>query len=51
MRDFKLVVPRDCSPSETEEDDRYAFAHMAKVLKADTGPSSGIDFAALQKAA
>jgi nicotinamidase-related amidase len=51
MRDFKLVVPRDCVASETEDDDRYALAHMAKVLKADTGASSGIDFAALQKAA
>ena len=32
------VVPRDCE-------------HMAKVLKAETGLSSGIDFGALQRAA
>jgi nicotinamidase-related amidase len=51
MRDFKLLVPRDCVASESAADDRYALEHMAKVVKADTGPSSGIDFGALQKAA
>jgi nicotinamidase-related amidase len=51
MRDFKLLIPRDCVASESEADDRYALEHMAKVLKADIGPSSGIDFGALQKAA
>jgi nicotinamidase-related amidase len=50
-RDFDLVVPRDCIASQTEADDRYALEHMAKICKADTGPSSGIDFGALQKAA
>ena len=51
MRDFKLVVPRDCIASEAEADNRHALEHMAKVCKADTGPSAGIDFARLQKAA
>jgi nicotinamidase-related amidase len=51
MRDFKLLVPRDCVASESEADDRYALEHMAKVVKAGIGPSSGIDFGALQKAA
>jgi nicotinamidase-related amidase len=51
MRDFDLVVPRDCVASQTEADDRYALEHMAKVCKADTGASSGIDFARLAKAA
>jgi len=51
MRDFKLVVPRDCTASEEESDNRHALEHMAKVCKADTGPSAGIDFARLQKAA
>jgi nicotinamidase-related amidase len=48
MRDFHLVVPRDCVASQTEEDDRYALAHMAKVTKADTRASSAVDFSALQ---
>jgi nicotinamidase-related amidase len=48
MRDFHLVVPSDCVASQTEDDDRYALAHMAKITKADTRPSSAVDFAALQ---
>lgn len=44
MRDFTLLVPRDCVASESEADDRYALEHMAKVLKADTASSAGIDF-------
>jgi nicotinamidase-related amidase len=50
-RDFRLVVPRDCLAAEEERDNRHALEHMAKVCKADTGPSSGIDFAKLRKAA
>jgi isochorismate hydrolase len=51
MRDFKLVVPRDCLASESELDNRHALEHMAKACKADTGASAGIDFTRLQKAA
>jgi nicotinamidase-related amidase len=49
MRDFHLVVPGDCIASQTEADDAYALAHMAKVTKADTRPSSEIDLSSLQK--
>ena len=48
MRDYKLVVPRDCIASATEADDRAALEHMAKVTKAHTPPSSAVDFARLQ---
>jgi nicotinamidase-related amidase len=51
MRDFRLVVPRDCSASEEEADNRHALEHMAKTCKADTGLSTGIDFGKLRKAA
>jgi isochorismate hydrolase len=51
MRDFKLIVPRDCVASENDADNRHALEHMATACKADTGPASGIDFAKLQKAA
>ena len=51
MHDFKLVVPRDCLASEEESDNRHALHHMASTCKADTGPSAGIDFKRLQKAA
>jgi nicotinamidase-related amidase len=47
MRDYHLVVPRDCVASQTETDDRYALEHMAKVTKADTRASTEVDFAAL----
>lgn len=40
MRDYRLVVPRDCIASQTPGDDRYALAHMASVTKADTRPSA-----------
>jgi nicotinamidase-related amidase len=48
MRDFHLVVPRDCIASATEAHDRYALQHMAEVIKADTRPSPEVDFSALQ---
>ena len=51
MRDFGLIVPRDCMASEDETDNRHALEHMADTCKADTGPSSGIDFTKLRKAA
>lgn len=44
MRDFRLLVPRDCVASEEEADNRHALEHMAKVCKADTRASAGIDF-------
>src|SRR5918999_10437 len=51
MRDFRLIVPRDCLASERDADNRHALEHMANACKADIGPSSGIDFAKLRKAA
>jgi nicotinamidase-related amidase len=47
MRDLRLVVPADCVASNTEEENRYALAQMAKVLKADTRPSAGLSFETL----
>jgi nicotinamidase-related amidase len=49
MRDYHLVVPSDCVASQTEEDNRHALAHMAKVTKADTRPATQLDLAQLQK--
>jgi isochorismate hydrolase len=51
MRDFRLLVPADCTASEVEADHRHALGHMAKVCKAETRASPGIDFASLRKAA
>ena len=47
MRDYRIVVPRDCIASLTEEDDRYALEHMADVTKAEIRPSAQIDLTAL----
>jgi nicotinamidase-related amidase len=47
MRDFNLLVPQDCIASETEADNQHVLAYMAKVLKADTRPSTDIDFKTL----
>jgi nicotinamidase-related amidase len=51
MRDFELIVPGDCMASENAADNRHALEHMADTCKADTGPSAGIDFTKLRKAA
>jgi nicotinamidase-related amidase len=51
MRDFKLLVPRDCTASESDADHRHALEHLAKTCKADTDASAGIDFAKLRAAA
>ena len=51
MRDFRLLVPRDCLASEEEADNRNALEHMKKACKADTAASAALDFARLRKAA
>lgn len=35
MRDFRLIVPRDCVASETKEANDHALAQMKKHLRAD----------------
>jgi nicotinamidase-related amidase len=47
MRDFKLVVPADCSASQTQEDNEIALKQMEAVLKADISPSSELDLKTL----
>ena len=49
MRDFDLVVPRDCIASNTREENDYALDQMQKVLKADIRPSHEIDFEKLKQ--
>ena len=47
MRGFEIVVPADCVASESTERARQALDLMRRHLKADTGPSKAVDFAAL----
>jgi len=49
MRDFRLVVPGDCTASNSEDENRYALEQMRGVLKVDTRASAEIDFEALKQ--
>lgn len=51
LRDYNLLVPRDCCASNLREDNEHALRLMETVLKADTRLSSEIDFAKLQREA
>jgi nicotinamidase-related amidase len=42
MRDYKLLVPADCTVSNTARENRDALNLMRKYLKADTRPSREI---------
>jgi nicotinamidase-related amidase len=44
MRDFHLVVPRDCVASNTEAENRYALEQIRTVLKADIRASTELSF-------
>ena len=43
LRDFEVFVPSDAVASIREDDNRQALAHMQRVLKADTRPSTELD--------
>src|SRR6266513_2821674 len=40
MRDYDLIIPSDCTASNTPEENRQALTLMRKFLKADTRPST-----------
>jgi len=44
MRDFELIVPSDCTISNTRRENRDALRLMKRYLKADTGVSNRISF-------
>jgi nicotinamidase-related amidase len=44
MRDFNLVIPRDCVASNTKEENEHALKLMEQVLKADITPSTELKF-------
>jgi len=47
MRDYDLVVPSDCTVSNTPEENDYALKQIQKVLKGDITPSDELDLKAL----
>lgn len=44
MRDYQIVVPRDCVASETPSRKRFALSHLANTLGVDTSPASRVRF-------
>jgi nicotinamidase-related amidase len=46
MRDYKLIVPSDCTVSNTAAENRQALSLMKNYLKADTRTSGKIKFKA-----
>ena len=51
LRDLRVVVPADCTASNTEAENRAALDLMKKLLKADTRPSTEWTFEELAAAA
>jgi hypothetical protein len=49
MRDYDLIVPRDCTVSNTPEENEGALQLMRKFLKADTPLSNEIKLGARSK--
>ena len=49
LRDYNLVIPSDCSASNTKRDNDQAFMQMKKVLKADIRPSTKLDLKQLMR--
>jgi nicotinamidase-related amidase len=45
LRDYKLIIPADCTASIQEEDNDNALRQMQDVLKANVRPSGRVDFA------
>jgi nicotinamidase-related amidase len=50
MRDYKLIIPADCTASNKPEENENALRQMQKVLKADIRLAAQIDFADLLRA-
>jgi nicotinamidase-related amidase len=44
LRDFKLIIPRDCTAAKTTRQVRFAREYFESVLHADTRASRGLRF-------
>ena len=44
MRDFELIVPSDCTISNSKAENKNALGLMSRYLKADTRPSDRVSF-------
>lgn len=50
MRDYKVLIPPDCTASEHPEVNEHALRIMEKILKADIMPSEDINLRSLARA-
>jgi nicotinamidase-related amidase len=50
MRDYRLLIPADCTASISQTDNESALRQMQEVLKADMRPSSQVTFADASRA-
>lgn len=48
MRDYHLIVPRDCVAANDEKDNERTLKYLEKILQADTRASAEIDFRELK---
>jgi nicotinamidase-related amidase len=44
MRDYEVIVPRDCIASNSKRDDVYTLTHLSDVLGIHTPLSKSIRF-------
>lgn len=44
MRDYNLIVPRDCVAAVDPDENEHALEYIERVLKTDIRPSTEIDF-------
>ena len=49
MRDFHLLIPRDCVAANYKKESEKTLRYMEKILDADTRPSDEIDFSELNQ--
>lgn len=49
LRDYKLIIPADCTASIRQDDNDNALHQMQKVLKADVCPAAEVEFAPLDR--
>jgi nicotinamidase-related amidase len=48
LRDYHLLIPRDCVASRDERENERVLQYMERVFEADIALSTEIDFAAWQ---
>lgn len=49
LRDYKLIIPSDCTASIRHEDNDNALHQMQEVLKADIRPAAEVEFVSLPR--